>query len=142
MSSVKGSAYGTFGEIAGMAIGNNEIDGIAVGNNVAWVQGSDILSILSAPSTASAGTPITVKVLCNQKTAYVVTYSVVGSSMTGVGRTVTDITDRQDGLREITFTLSFGSRGTRILRIYGATQSSNATSYMSVSYVETTITVS
>lgn len=141
MSIAKGTAYGGFGEISCMAVGNNEISGMAIGDNVVWEMGAEIFDILSYPAEVTAGETFTIEISCNRRTNYILTYSVNGTTESGIVRSIEELYDTEDGKRVIVISLFIGSSGSRTMRIYGSTQQSSAADYRSVTYKDISITV-
>ena len=141
MSVSNGTGIGDV-EVRGMAIGDKEIAGLAIGDQIVFEVGADIYSMPVEPTTGERNTPITFTAHVNKYSEGVITYTVgSGGSLSGLSRSIKSVVEMPDGTRQITFTVTFGSRGTRTMRTFATTQQGQ-TDRQSVSYIDSAITIS
>lgn len=141
MAIAKGTAIGA-NEISCLAIGSNEVLSLAIGGVQIYEKGADILGVVSAPRDGIVSTPLEITVLCNRQTDYVVTYTINGQDLIGLGRTVKTKVDLPNNQREITLEISFGTAGERNVRMFGSTVSGvNAAQHLSLSYIDIPIRI-
>ena len=141
MSLLKGTAFNGSNEVLSIVVNGVEAMGAAFNGQVFYTKGSEIYSLVSA-GNAVVSTPTTFVISCNRLTEYLVTYSVSSSgNLSGVSRNIISLADTEDGKRQISFTVTYGTAGKRTLRVYGASSSISATSNLSVNYIDIPLTI-
>ena len=138
MASAQGLVVGGVEALA-VAVGGVEVLGMAIGDKLIYEKGAEVFDFISAPDTAERYETVTFVIETNQQTNNLLTYTVSGSSLTPLSKSIQSTEDLPNNRRRIAFTVSFSSRGSRTLRVYGSTNSTE--SGRSLNYIDHTIQI-
>ena len=110
MSASIGAVYNS-DEIAGIALGENNLGGAAFGQDVFWERPEKILYIKSSPTAPiKPNVDFTVVLSTNRQTTTIMFFN---ENSTGLGKTLVSNIDTGDGNREFSYILRVPTTGTR-----------------------------